>query len=361
MNELDRFYHELMHKEPDMVPITMPPIRTEEVDISYVTVSGIVTEDVLARGLEFTLDFYRKYPEMIPFTGHVINYGLPDIALGSLHGAKMMSSPEGAHKPKHAFKDLKEAVKKIDIPSDFHKEKKLEPRLNVIRYYAENTPQEFKDRYGAIDNWIGCTGPEGAITGGIIDYEQYLVGMRFFPDLVHELTELVIAFNLEWLKASEDIVGKGTKLLIPDHSPTFMSPAQFDEFFAPYIRKITDAYKGSLIVYHNEGEISRHLKKLPGLGIDAVHIGPETDIGFAKKEIGEKVTLIGNVDPVDVLLRGTPEQVEEACRSDIMKAAPGGGFILSTGGGPPRAVTPEANIRAMINAAKKYGRYPIEG
>jgi uroporphyrinogen decarboxylase len=68
---------------------------------------------------------------------------------------------------------------------------------------------------------------------------------------------------------------------------------------------------------------------------------------------------MGNVDPVNVMLRGTPERVEEECKRCIQVGAPGGGFILSLGGGPSME-TPEENIEAMVRAAKKYGKYPIK-
>ena len=69
---------------------------------------------------------------------------------------------------------------------------------------------------------------------------------------------------------------------------------------------------------------------------------------------------MGNIDPVNVMLRETPEEVEEDCKRCIQIGAPGGGYILSLGGGPSME-TPEENIEAMVKASKKYGRYPIGG
>ena len=354
MSQLERFYQALMHKEPDIVPIMLFPIRTEEIDVKYVTVLNINDQESLARGLEFTLSFFRNYPDVMPFGGLAPSY--PDMTFGSLFGSRPMSSPDGAYMPSPAFKDLKEAVRTLEIPTDFHKAKGLMNALDNIRYYVENVPDDFKERYGVVENWGSFAGPEGIVTGGIIDYETYLVGLKFKPDLVHELTEIVTAYNIEWLKAVEEIVGRITKLVFSDHSPTFLSPSQFDEFFIPYVSQITGKFSKSLIIYHNEGEISHHLSKLPGLGIDAFHIGPETDIGEAKKVVGDRITLIGNIDPVDVFLRGTADQVENACIQVLRKAAAGGGLVLSTGGGPPRMPVAEENIMAMISAVEKFGK-----
>ena len=80
------------------------------------------------------------------------------------------------------------------------------------------------------------------------------------------------------------------------------------------------------------------------------------DIGEAKRRIGDRVTLMGNIAPLTVLRNGTPKDVTEACRAIIEKAAPGGGFILAAGGYIDEG-TPTENIDAMIKAAEKYGRY----
>ena len=123
MSHLERFYQALMHKEPDIVPVMLFPIRTEEVDVKYVTVLNINDQKSLARGLEFTLSFFRKYPDVMPFGGLAPSY--PDMTFGSLFGSRPMSSPDGAYMPSPAFKDLKEAVRTLEIPTDFHKEKGL--------------------------------------------------------------------------------------------------------------------------------------------------------------------------------------------------------------------------------------------
>jgi uroporphyrinogen decarboxylase len=93
-------------------------------------------------------------------------------------------------------------------------------------------------------------------------------------------------------------------------------------------------------------------------GFHVFNFSPATDIEIVKKGMGQKVCLMGNVDPVGVLLRGTPKTVEGECKRCIEIGGPGGGFILSLGGGPSME-TPKENIEAMVRAAKKYGRYPI--
>jgi uroporphyrinogen decarboxylase len=68
---------------------------------------------------------------------------------------------------------------------------------------------------------------------------------------------------------------------------------------------------------------------------------------------------MGNVCPNTTLLFGSPEDVERDSAKVIKQAGLKSNFILSSGCmlSPD---TPRDNIYAMVNAAKTFGRYPIE-
>lgn len=82
----------------------------------------------------------------------------------------------------------------------------------------------------------------------------------------------------------------------------------------------------------------------------------DIDLAEVKRARGKQIALMGNLHTTDVMLRGTPRDVERACIQAMRDAGNGGGFILSTGDQCPRD-TPEENIFAMVEAAKKYGVY----
>jgi uroporphyrinogen-III decarboxylase len=80
----------------------------------------------------------------------------------------------------------------------------------------------------------------------------------------------------------------------------------------------------------------------------------KTDIIRAKEILGNRACLIGNV-PLTLLQVGSPQDVEDYCKKIIKACGKDGGFILGNGGGIYNA-KPE-NMRAMVQAAEKYGRY----
>lgn len=92
--------------------------------------------------------------------------------------------------------------------------------------------------------------------------------------------------------------------------------------------------------------------------IDPLEIPPmgNCDLKQIKQLYGDKLVLKGNLHTTNVMLRGSPEDVARASRQAIDDAAAGGRFILSTGDQCGRD-TPDANIFAMVETARTYGRY----
>lgn len=75
-----------------------------------------------------------------------------------------------------------------------------------------------------------------------------------------------------------------------------------------------------------------------------------------KDEFGDKLSMMGNLPTMTVMLKGTPEEIVQESRRAIIDAGEGGGFILSTGDQCARD-TPYENLKSMVKAAKRYGQY----
>jgi len=92
--------------------------------------------------------------------------------------------------------------------------------------------------------------------------------------------------------------------------------------------------------------------------IDPLETPPMGDCILAeiKKLYGGKLVLKGNLHTTDCLLFGSPDDVVAASKKAIDDAAKGGRFILSTGDQCGRD-TPDANLLAMVDTARSYGKY----
>jgi uroporphyrinogen decarboxylase len=79
------------------------------------------------------------------------------------------------------------------------------------------------------------------------------------------------------------------------------------------------------------------------------------DIAAAKRQFGDRLCILGNVD-LNILGMGTPKEVEDEVRYLIDNVGPGGGYIISSGNSLAAYVLPE-NANAMAAAVRSYGRY----
>ena len=94
------------------------------------------------------------------------------------------------------------------------------------------------------------------------------------------------------------------------------------------------------------------------MGIKAIHpVQPNcNDIYALKKEYGNKMSFVGNMDLAGVLSFGTPEEVVEDTKKHIDKLAPGGGYVVASSHSITDDVPPE-NYIAMIETAQTYRGY----
>jgi uroporphyrinogen decarboxylase len=127
----------------------------------------------------------------------------------------------------------------------------------------------------------------------------------------------------------------------------------YREFAHPYLKQICDAFpKDWVKVYHNDAKVKPFMADLPDTGFDVLNFTHNLDIADVRAATGGRMCLMGNVNPLDIGVRGTTAQVKEAAL-DVLRKMNGEGMILSLGGGVSPGM-PSENIRAMIEAAGDF-------
>lgn len=137
-------------------------------------------------------------------------------------------------------------------------------------------------------------------------------------------------------------------------------PKFLDKYVYSFIKKIREEIKTYIKHFHS-GNMARFLEKEVEAGVDIIEtLEPppiaDIDLKDAKKRVGEGIVLSGNLDPINILERGTPKQIEEAVKMCLYDAAEGGGYIFSTADQITH-LTPYENVEAMVKAVRKYGKY----
>ena len=107
-------------------------------------------------------------------------------------------------------------------------------------------------------------------------------------------------------------------------------------------------------LYHNDASIEACLDHLPDAGFNMLNWGKQTDIAEVKARVGGRMCLMGNVNPLEVGVRGTPAEVRSAT-FDVLEKSGGEGIVLSIGGGTSPGM-PRENIHAMQAALAEFNR-----
>jgi hypothetical protein len=178
------------------------------------------------------------------------------------------------------------------------------------------------------------------------------------PRKLHEAMERIASITIN--NALTSVANAAAPIIMmPLHkgADTFMSVKQYETFYWPTLRKVVMAFvnEGITPVLFAEGSYNKRLDIIGDFpkGTVAWYFD-QTDMAEAKKKIGDRCCIMGNV-PTSLVMTGTPQQVKEHCRKLIEVCGKGGGYILA-GGASVDEGNPE-NMRAIMAAAVEYGKY----
>ena len=97
--------------------------------------------------------------------------------------------------------------------------------------------------------------------------------------------------------------------------------------------------------------------KMIDTGITAISVDNCEDMGELNEKFGDKVCIVGNVDPIGIIMQGTTEGIYEATKECIGKSkSASAGFILASGCDIGIGTTPQ-KIHDFINGARIFGRF----
>ncbi len=174
------------------------------------------------------------------------------------------------------------------------------------------------------------------------------------PEWAHRLLDLTTRLTIDWLKAQARALGPTVEgIFLLDDIVGFVSEEHYREFCHPYLKRICDAFPPDWVkIYHNDASIEACLEHLPAAGFQVLNWGKQTDIADVIRRVGGRICLMGNVNPLEIGVRGTPEEVRRATL-DVLEKSRGEGLILSVGGGVSPGM-PRANLRAMQAALAEF-------
>jgi MtaA/CmuA family methyltransferase len=186
---------------------------------------------------------------------------------------------------------------------------------------------------------------------------EFLLDLAMGEELekAHQLLEFCLKVCERYALAQMEQGAHATSIGDSPSGPDMISPQYYREFAYPYVEKLAKKLKQKdiILAYHICGDATPIIDDMVKTGASIIEIDQKSDQMTVKEATKGKATLLGPVDPSEVMANGTPELVTEKCQEALENLSPGGGFILGPGCALP-PTTPDDNIDAMIAAAKKF-------
>ena len=181
------------------------------------------------------------------------------------------------------------------------------------------------------------------------------------PELLKETIEAVDAF---WTKVGLKLIEAGcTALYVANdmgmNSRTLIAPDQLREFFFPSMRRQFETWKaaGGRILLHSCGNVDAVLEDLADMGIDAINniqIKAGMDLADTKHRIGDRVTIVGNVDATHIMCQSDKRLIDAAIQEVIDTAGQDGALIIATDHSFHEGI-PAENVIYFLDKAKELG------
>lgn len=290
-------------KTPELAAeVSLQPFRVFGVD-AIIVFSDIL---VVAEAMGMKLD--------VPDSGPVLSNPIRDIAAG-----RRLRDFD----PEHETRFVGDAIRAIC--------REAGPNVPVIGFAAAP--------------WtLACYMIEGQTRGDVSTAKRMLTQE---PALVRELVARIAGATARYLQSQ--IAAGAAVVQLFDTWASELSSREYEEFELPATRSIFQALAATGIpgILFAKGS-SRILHAMAKTGADVLSVDWNTDLAAARRELGPKVALQGNVDPS--ILLGARDAIRRAAEEAVEKTG-GIGHILNLGHGIlPN--TPVENARAFVTAGQ---------
>jgi uroporphyrinogen-III decarboxylase len=335
-----RFKQAARRGEPDQVPVALI------VDSPWLPgYAGIDTRDYFVlpdKWLEINLGLLERFPDAVWVPGFWVEYGMA--AEPSAFGVKMQFYDSSPPSIESVVTDL-DAWASVK-PANPDRDGLMPLVLRLYRSVEERLQAE-----GLGIKMVAARGPMN-LASWLAGITPLMMDVALEPGRVSRVLEAMTTTIIRWLHAQLDTLRQPEGILLLDDIVGMVSKRDYESLIHPHLCRIFDEFEGLIRVFHNDTPCPHLLESMAEANFDVFNFSHEMDIAEVKAKMGHRVALMGNVPPLEVGVRGSPAEVERWARKCLARGAPGGGMILSFGGGVSPG-TPAENIDALLKAARE--------
>ncbi len=189
------------------------------------------------------------------------------------------------------------------------------------------------------------------VEGGASKEYAYVKGMMFDrPELMHKLLDTIARSVISYLNAQ--IAAGAQAVMIFDTWGGILTPRDYREFSLRYMEQIVagltreaEGRRVPVILFTKGG--GGWLEVMADTGCDALGVDWTLDLGDARRRVGDRVALQGNMDPT--VLYASPERIRQEVVTILESYGKGSGHVFNLGHGIHQHVEPD-HAAAFIEA-----------
>jgi uroporphyrinogen decarboxylase len=294
--------------------------------------------------LEDNLKAIRTFPETIFLPGFWSEYGMctEPSAFGSV-------SIWGEN-------EFPFAKKVLLSPSEVERLERPDPRKHGLLPFVIKRLQHLQPEIEMAGHRIRFAAARGPlnIASFLMGTPEFLEAIKTEPELMHRLLEIVTDFLVDWIAYQREVFPSIDGIFLLDDIVGFVSRRDFEAFGLPYLKRAFSA-DVTIKFFHNDAPCKASAPLLESAGINLLNFGIQHSLTEMKSWTDNRIALMGNIPPRDVLANGSPADVTRSVTEMLSGLDDRTRLIVSCGGGmPPNA--PTENIRALISTVEELTR-----
>ncbi len=282
----------------------------------------------------------ETFPETIFLPGFWAEYGM--CTEPSAFGAKCQWFKDTMPHADKIFRDISEIdlLSKPNVRTDGLLPFVIQ-RLKRMRPHIESMGHQIR--------FAVARGPLN-IASFLLGTTEFMMGMMTDPDRCHKLVDLITDFLIDWIGFQIECFPTIEGIFLLDDIIGFVGDQQCSEYVVPSLKRIYGAFDAKINMLHNDANGLVCARYLSQMGVNLFNPSFEHSIQELKELTNNKVAILGNIPPRDVLAQGTEQEVQAAVKNSVAGLEDRSRIILSCGGGMPQDVS-NSNIDAFIAAA----------
>lgn len=302
---------------PEMAcEVTLQPLRRYDLDAAIIFSDILTIPDAMGLGLHFVTGEGPKFKKVIQSSADIANLAVPDMeqSLGYVMDAIRLTRRE------------------------------IDGKVPLIGF--SGSP------------WtLACYMVEG---GSSKDFAK-VKGMMFEqPQQMHALLDVLADSVIAYLNAQ--VAAGAQAIMLFDTWGGTLSGDNYRQFSLAYMQKIAegltreaDGRKVPVTLFTKGG--GQWLESMAETGVDALGLDWTTDIANARRRVGDKVALQGNMDPC--VLYASADRVEQEVASVLAGFGKGTGHVFNLGHGIHPTINPENMLRLVDSVHKHSEQYHV--